>query len=156
MLAVQTRMLALALGFATLACSSDSTGPGDSTTPVGSNAPVTGTYNLREVNGAAVPAWVEGGIRVMGATLTFNAPNTFSGTLTYQVISGGQTVSLTETCTGTYTVSGTSVAFTAARSDGTACSGKGGSDGGQKLTVAFGVSLQMVLFDNVLQTVFEK
>ena len=140
------RLFVATLALALIAC-------GDSTGPGGSNANVTGTYALRTINGTSVPVTlvqIPGySLRILSATLTLNAPNTFSTIGTYQETEGAVTVTVSETCTGTYTLNGTSIAFSEAFSNNTDCGGNynGNWDGSRKVTVAL---------DATVQAVFEK
>jgi len=131
----------------TIACSGESTGPG------GIDNDLTGTYSLQTINGSPVPVVVFQlpgfSLTVMSGTVTLNSGGSFTGVLTYRQVDGQQTATITETCTGTYTVNGNSVTFSEGVSTGTDCGGtyNGTWDGDDRLTVAY---------DATLQAVFEK
>lgn len=122
-------------------CSGDSTGP---------RATVVGDYVLISINGSPLPfvlVQIPGySLRIMSSTLTLNTNNTFSAAVTYQETEAGQTVTVSETCTGTYSVSGNSVAFSEAIASNTNCGGNynGSWDGDDRLTVAFDATVQAI------------
>ncbi len=77
---------------------------------------VAGTYALKTVNGAALPAVIfeaEGyKIEVVAANYVLAAAGTFSSTATFRETEAGVVTQSTETTTGTYSVNGTTVTFT--------------------------------------------
>jgi hypothetical protein len=97
------RFLAVAL---VIACGggSDPASPGDS---------VVGTYALRTINGATLPAVLgtEQGVTVSvtAGALTLRADRTFSATVTARGVGVGTDNTLTSTSAGTYSVSGNAV-----------------------------------------------
>jgi hypothetical protein len=111
-------------------------------------ANIAGSYNLQSLNGSALPALFgsSGATRVdvTAGNFTINANNTFSNSHTFRVTSGGQVATLSETCTGTYARTGTSLAFTEAASGNFCGGGYNGSVSGNDLTVAYDAQLQAV------------
>ena len=83
---------------------------GDSATGPGS---VTGAYELQTIDGDALPFVVaeigEDRLEITGGRLTLNADNSFSDRLDFRLIEDGETTTDSETVTGTYEVSGSSV-----------------------------------------------
>jgi hypothetical protein len=135
------RLIALAAVTLFAACS-DSTGP---------NAEVTGSYALITLNGSGLPVVVFFDqfttFRITGGNVTLNSNNTFTSSGTYQeVLSTGQTTTVTETCDGTYTRNGNSITFTEVTVSNTNCGGvyNGTWDGDDTLTVAFDATVQAV------------
>jgi hypothetical protein len=134
------------VGLALLAaCGGDSATAPD---PRPTTTSIAGTYNLQTVNGAPPPVIIfQSGadrVEVMSGNFTVNANSTFSNTHTFRATSGGQTVTLTETCTGTYALTGNSLSFSEATS-GELCGGTfTGTVSGNTLTVAYDATLQAV------------
>ncbi|MGI8619554.1 MAG: hypothetical protein ACR2L6_10795 [Gemmatimonadaceae bacterium] len=77
---------------------------------------VAGTYTLRTVNGAALPfvAFETAGykLEVTGASYVLAASGTFTNSVSFRETEGGAVTTSTETLTGQYTVSGTTITFT--------------------------------------------
>ena len=122
---------------------------GDSSGPNG--GAFVGTYALISVNGQNVPAIIYADqfvtFRITSGSVTLNASNTFSTTGTLQqtpVI--GQSTTITETCTGTFVVSGSTITFIESGSTSSFCSGSydGTWDGSNTLTIALDPALQAV------------
>ena len=118
------------------ACSS-STGP---------KTTITGTYALISVNGAPIPATVVNLGKVNSGSFTINSGNAFSSTLSFTESVQGQSVTITDTCTGTFTENGNSLTFAEATSGNPDCGGNymGSWDGATTLTIDFNASLQTV------------
>lgn len=134
---MRPKFLTLIFAFFVAACSSsDSTGPRDS---------IEGTYTLKTVNGSTLPITITDAgstFRVNSGSLTINTGNTFSDVTNISVQSGGQTVTVNSTCTGTFTQNGNSVAFDEATSNDPNCGGTfTGSWSGNTMTVAFDANL---------------
>ncbi len=78
---------------------------------------VSGTYNLKTVNGKSLPAVI---VEVTGAykleitagSVTLNEDNTFSASITFRETEGTTVTTQTETDSGTYSVSGSTITFT--------------------------------------------
>lgn len=133
-------LLALAVVTLVGACS-DSSGPNS----------MTGRYALMRIdgiNGAGLPAVIykdaTGEFRITAGDVTLNSNNTFSASGTGQVIQPGQTTTVSQTCAGTYSVSGSGVTFTGAPS--TDCDGAitGTWDGANTLTITVDATVQAV------------
>lgn len=130
------RFLALVAMAAFSACS-DSSGPNES---------VTGSYALISINTVPLPVvfFVDQFVtfRITSGNVTLNSNNTFSSSGTYQQTpaGGGPTTTATETCAGTYTMTGNAITFTEANSANPNCGGvyNGTWDGANTLTIAFG------------------
>lgn len=77
---------------------------------------VVGTYALKTVNGAALPAVIFEAdgykIEVVAASYVLGAAETFSTSATFRETEAGVVTQSTETTTGTYSVSGTAITFT--------------------------------------------
>lgn len=132
-----TRAIAGLLVAFTAACS-DSTGP---------EASVTGTYTLRSINGANVPVVVyqEGTYReeVQSGSITINSNNTFSATHTIRFVDGTDSMTATQTCTGTYSRNGSSMTLDEAVTAD--CGGiYNATMVGSSITVAYDATVQAV------------
>jgi heat shock protein HslJ len=137
--------------FLTLAAVTMFSACSDSSGPNGSNGAVIGSYTLISINGLAVPVVINvdqfGTFRISSGNLTLSANNTFTSSVVFeQTPVGGQPMPSTETCTGTYQVTGNSITFTESGSTNTNCSGQfnGTWDGSDTLTVALDVAVQAV------------
>lgn len=123
-------------------------GGGDSAAGPSGEANIAGSYNLQSLNGAALPALfgASGATRVdvTAGNFSINANNTFSSSHTFRVTTGGQVATLSETCTGTYSRTGTSLAFTEAFSGDFCGGGYNGSVSGNDLIVSYDSQLQAV------------
>jgi hypothetical protein len=141
-------MRRIARGFLAVAalavCSacSDSSGPKTSSAWVGS-------YTLISINGQNLPAVLFANqlvtFTITSGSVTLNSDNSFSTTGTVQqtpII--GQTTTITETCTGTYAMSGNTITFTESGSASSNCGGSynGTWDGSNSVTVALDVGVQ--------------
>ncbi len=77
---------------------------------------VAGTYSLKTVNGAALPAVIfETGVykvEVVAANYVLAAAGKFSTTATFRETESGVATQSTDTTTGTYAVNGTTITFT--------------------------------------------
>jgi Lipocalin-like domain len=124
--------LGAALSLALAACS-DSTGPG---------AGLTGTYNLRTVNGQALPAVVSDISTLTAGHVTLNGDGTFSASHTGRQTLNGATTTTTHDISGTYTRSGNdlTLTFSAPTLSGSA-SIDAHWDGSRQLTVSDGVTV---------------
>jgi hypothetical protein len=131
MLRTTRALLAIAAVISVAACS-ESSGPGS----------MTGSYSLIRIdgiNGTGLPVTIfkdpTTEFRVTAGAITLNSNNTFSVTGAGVAIQSGQTTNLSDTCTGTYAVSGNGITFTGAPS--TDCSGQisGMWDGANTLTI---------------------
>ena len=81
--------------------------------PTGSGDPVVGTYTLRTVNGANLPAIVEddefGQLHVLSGSITLAANRTFTNRLRVRLVSDGLDLTEEATLEGTYTVQGSTI-----------------------------------------------
>ncbi len=77
---------------------------------------ITGTYTLKTVNGAALPFVIFQGdgykLEVLAASYVLAASGSFTNSASFRATEGGVATTSTETLTGRYTVSGTTVTFT--------------------------------------------
>lgn len=136
------RLIGLAAATLFVACS-DSSGPN-------SNESVTGSYTLISVNGVLMPVVFSVGplftLRITAGSVTLSSNNTFTASATYEQTpaGGGQTTSDTETCTGTYAMSSSSITFTEANSASANCGGvyTGTWDGANTLTIELDAGAQ--------------
>lgn len=124
------------------ACS-DSSGP--------NGGGVVGSYALITINGLGLPVVIYSDqlvtYQINSGDLILNSNNTFSTTGSYtETLTGAQPTTVTDTCTGTYTVSGNTVTFNEATSTTGTCGGVYNAtwDGSNSLTVAFDVTVQAV------------
>ena len=94
---------------------------GGGSDPASPDDSVVGTYTLRTVNGATLPAVVgtEQGVTVSvtAGGLTLRADRTFSATTTARGVGAGTDATVTATGAGTYTVSGNAVTLVDASSN---------------------------------------
>ncbi len=88
------------------------TGCGDAT---GSEA-IASDFTLQTINGQNLPfvlaQVVVDNVEITAGSVRLNSDNTFSTSLTVATTEGGATASETTTVTGTYTLNGTTLAFT--------------------------------------------
>ena len=137
-----TAALAL-LTFAASACGGDDD-------PSGPNGSIAGTYTLRTVNGSPPPVTLlefqDFKVEVTAASIVMNANNTFSATSTFRETDAGVVTTSTSVCSGTYSLSGSTVTFTEPDSDNEDCGGSytGTWSNGNTLTVSFDAGLQAV------------
>jgi hypothetical protein len=140
------RSLFVLAAVALIPACSDSTGP---------NRAVTGSYTLISVNGVLMPVVFSVDqfftLRITAGNLTLTSDNKFTASATYEqtLAGGGAKTTDTETCTGTYSMSGNTITFTEANSNNSNCGGvyTGTWDGENSLTVEF---------DDGVQALFEK
>jgi hypothetical protein len=127
-----TRALLTIAAVTSVAACSESSGP----------ASMTGSYALVRVdgiNGTGLPVTIfkdpTSEFRITGGSITLNSNNTFSVSGAGVAIESGGTTNLSETCTGSYTVSGNGITFTG--TSGTDCAGviSGMWDGANTLTI---------------------
>jgi len=94
---------------------------GDSTAPT--VASVAGTWTLKTVNGAALPATISGSgtnrTDVTGGTTTMTAAGAYSQSVSLATVVSGQTTTSTLNDVGTFAVSGSTITFTSANSGST-------------------------------------
>ena len=140
MLRTTRALLAIAAVTLVAACS-ESSGPGS----------MTGSYSLVRIdgiNGTGLPVTIfkdpTSEFRVTAGSITLNSDNTFSVSGAGVAIQPGGTTNLSETCTGTYTVSGNGITFTGAPA--TDCAGQitGMWDGANTLTINAEATVQAV------------
>jgi hypothetical protein len=121
---------------------------GDGGSGPGGEANIAGTYNLQTINGASPPVTIlqigPDRLEITSGNFTVSANNTFSNTHTYRETSGGQTTTVTETCTGTYSRNGNSVSFAEATSGEFCGDDYNGTVSGNNLTVAYDAQVQAV------------
>lgn len=121
--------------------------------PESASATLTGTYTLKTVNGSQIPMTLVSvpgySVRINSSSLVMNSNNTFTGASNYTETESGVTATYSESCSGTFSRNGNSVAFTEAAAANTECGGSytGTWDGAAKVTIAF---------DATVQAVFEK
>jgi len=136
-----TRVFLAIAAVTVVAACSESSGPGS----------MTGSYSLVRIdgiNGNGLPVTIfkdpTTEFRVTGGSITLNSNNTFSVSGAAVAIQPGGTTNLSETCAGTYTVSGNGITFTGAPS--TDCAGviTGIWDGANTLTINAEATIQGV------------
>jgi hypothetical protein len=142
-------VLATLTGLAVVvACGGGDNGGGGPAGPAGSTS-IAGTYALQSVNGASPPVIVaqsgSARLEIVSGNFGLNANDTFSNTHSYRVTDAGQSVTVSETCTGTLVRNGSNVTFNEASASGTNCGGNyNGTVSGSDLTVAYSASLLVV------------
>jgi len=129
------RLVTLALAaFSLAAC-------GGSDKPAGPSASIAGTYTLQTVNGRSLPSTIfqvgNDKLEVTGGSVTMNENETFSGVTALRETVEGVVDDYSASCTGTYTRTGSTVAFAEAESDDCGGNYSGTWTSGNTLTVTF-------------------
>lgn len=106
-----TRSLARIAAFATLAFTLAACGSDSATSPT--SVTVSGTYSLQTVNGASLPAILQGSgankIEIVSDVFTFSSTGTFTERAVVRYTENGVVSSETFDDTGTYTKNGTAI-----------------------------------------------
>ena len=121
-------------------------GGGDKST--GPSGTIAGTYSLKTVNGAALPAVVvqigADKLEVTSGSVTMNSDNTFNGVTAFRETSSGVVDESSAVCSGTYSRSGSNVTFTETETEDCGGSYPGTWSNGNTLTVTFAPGIQAV------------